>query len=542
MQRLMGRTRWALVAAILAGGALALGFARPASAAIDPAGCAALATQAWPAAQISHAQWTPAGPATLHLGMTATVSVDMPAHCVVQGVTGAHLGRDGKAYGVGFELRLPEHWNGRLYFQGGGGLDGSVLPAFGASSAGPPALARGFAVVSMDGGHEGQDASFADDQQARLDFAYQAVGKATAIAKAVTRRFYAADIARTYFVGCSNGGREAMMAAERYPMEFDGVVAGDPGFRLSRAAVAEAWSNLQWALIAPKAADGKPDNAQALSNADLKLITDKQLEECDALDGLRDGLINNIAACHFSPRQLQCRDGQSGNCLSKAKLDAIEAVMGGAHDRQGRALYSSFPYDTGLSQPDWRVWMLGVPGAMKALNESLGAQSLSLYFMTPQQPGHTPYGMDFDRAAADVAETGAINDPVGTMFSSFSGHGGKLLIYQGQSDPVFSADDIRRWYEGLGRDNADVPGFARLFLIPGMTHCQGGVATDQFDALSAIQRWVEDGLAPDSLIATGKALPGQSRPLCAYPAYARYQAGDPAKAESFACVAPPKTP
>ena len=527
---------WAVLGLAIAAPAMAQ---NPASSpAMGPAACVAMAHWQFPATQISATHWQAAGPVNVQTGMGVAVQYDLPAHCVVRGITGAHRDATGHGYGVEFELRLPAQWNQRFLFQGGGGLDGSVRPALGDANGATPALARGFAVISMDGGHEGMDASFASDQQARLDFAYQAVGKATNVAKAAIAAFYNQPARFSYFEGCSNGGREAMIAADRYPLEFDGIVAGDPGFRLAHAAVGEAWNNQHWAAIAPKGAGGAPDLADSLSDADLKLIKTSLLDQCDGLDGLRDGVINNQAACHFSPARLQCKPGQTADCLSSAKIAAIETVFGGAHDSQGHALYSGFAYDGGIAEIGWRMWMLGLPHRMPSLNEMLGGPALSLYFMTPQQPGRSVYAMDFDRAAQDIAQTAAISDADSTFLNSFAGHGGKLLIYQGGSDPVFSSLDIEAWYRQLSGGDANAASYARLFVVPGMNHCGGGVATDRFDPLSAVQAWVEQHQAPQRIIATGAALPGQSRPLCAYPRYARYTGGDPHQAASFVCTAP----
>jgi len=517
--------------------ALALPAAAHAATGATPAACQAMKGFSYPDASIVSTNWQPAGGMKTAGGLGESVVLQLPAHCVVTGVVASYR-EAGRDYGVRFELRLPQDWNGRFLFQGGGGLDGSVRPAIGETNGATPALARGFAVVSMDGGHEGPDASFASSQQARLDYAYQAIGKATAVAKAAIVRFYAKAPAFSYFEACSNGGREGMIAAERYPLEFDGIVAGDPGFRLAHAAVGEAWNNQHYAAIAPKDAAGNPDLANSLTGGDLKLVTDSLLAECDKLDGLADGMINNTAACHFTPQKLACAPGQTNSCLSQAKIDALIAINQGAHDSKGKALYSGFPYDAGMSTMGWRLWMLGIPGKMKSLNEMLGGSSLSLYFLTPQQPNRSPYALDFDKAAENIASTAAINDADGLMFSSFTGHGGKLLIYQGGSDPVFSAADIEDWY---GRLSAATPGtsdFARLFMIPGMNHCGGGPATDQFDALTAVQRWVELHQAPERIIATSSSIPGISRPLCSYPEYAQYTGGDAKRAASFMCVVP----
>jgi feruloyl esterase len=515
--------------------------AAPAYAAPTPAACRAMTGFSAPNTSVASAIWQRAGTVTARSGVGAPVTLSLPAHCVIEGVADAYREAN-RDYGVKFELRLPADWNGRFLFQGGGGLDGSVLPAYGSNVGGTTALSRGFAVVSMDGGHEGPDASFGSSQQARLDYAYQAVGKATAVAKAAIAHFYAKMPRYSYFEGCSNGGREAMMAAERYPLEFDGIVAGDPGFQLAHAAVGEAWNNQHYAAIAPKDAQGHPDLANALSDADLKLVTDSLLAQCDKLDGLADGMINNTAACHFTPQKLLCAPGQSAACLSQPKIDALLAINRGARDSKGNALYSGFPYDAGMSSIGWRAWMLGIPGKMKSLNEMLGGQSLALYFLTPQQPNLSPYALDFDKAAENIASTAAINDPDGLMFSSFTSHGGKLLIYQGGSDPVFSPAGIEDWYQRLEAATPATSDFARLFLVPGMNHCGGGPATDQFDPLTVVQKWVEGHQAPQRIIATSSSIPGISRPLCSYPKYAQYKAGDANQAASFMCVAPKNAP
>ena len=504
---------------------------------VGPAACEAMKQFAYPDTSIATTDWRPAGVMKTAGGLGQTVEIKLPAHCVATGVVAPYR-EAGRDYGVRFELRLPQDWNGRFLFQGGGGLDGSVRPAVGDTNGATPALARGFAVVSMDGGHEGPDASFAGNQQARLDYAYQAIGRATLVAKAAIAHFYARAPSFSYFEGCSNGGREAMMAAERYPLEFDGIVAGDPGFRLAHAAVGEAWNNQHYAAIAPKDGQGNPDLANALTDSDLTLVTDALLAECDKLDGLADGMINNPSACHFTPQKLLCAPGQNSACLSQGKIDAMVAINQGAHDSKGNALYSGFPYDAGMSATGWRVWMLGIPGKMKSLNEMLGGQSLSLYFLTPQQPNRSPYVLDFDHAALNIASTAAINDADSLMFSSFTGHGGKLLIYQGGSDPVFSAADIEHWYDRLSASIPASSEFARLFLVPGMNHCGGGPATDRFDPLTAVQQWVEQHRAPERILASSSTIPGISRPLCSYPKYARYTGGDVKQAASFICVAP----
>ena len=227
------------------------------------------------------------------------VPLHAPVHCRVDGIIGAHTGPDGKAYGIRFAVAMPANWNGGLLYQGGGGLNGSVQPPIGGVAAGDTsALARGFAVVTSDSGHEGSvfDSSFFVDQQALLDFLYQSIGKVMAVARPLVAAHYSHAIAYSYFVGCSTGGREAMISAQRYPGEFDGIVAGSPAMRTSYSNLATSWISVALNAAAPKDAQGHPLTAQALSDTDRKLVVDGLLQACDALDGAKDGMIFNTMA------------------------------------------------------------------------------------------------------------------------------------------------------------------------------------------------------------------------------------------------------
>lgn len=539
---------------IPAAAALLLVGSAGAWAAPGPQACADLAKAGEGAVRITRAEAVVPGPAQKDpmAAMTGAnlADVDLPAHCIVQGVIDARTGADGRPFGIQFELRLPAEWQRRLMFQGGGGLDGFLANAIGRipviSATAKPALTRGYAVVSMDGGHQGLDASFARDQQARLDYAYAAIGKVIAQAKRIVALYYESAPGHTYFMGCSNGGREAMIAAQRYPTEFDGVVAGNAGFHLSRAAVAQAWDTQTLMRVAPKDAQGRPVLSKTLSPADLKLVADAVARSCDALDGVKDGLVNHIQACRFDPKVLQCAKGKTASCLSARQVNALRAVFEGPRNRSGDALYSSWPYDIGIASDGWRVWKLGFsPDAAKtdALNATLGADSLKNYFMTPPDSGFDTMRFDFDRDMRRVEQTGALNDAVSTYLSTFAARGGRLLVFHGMADPVFSADDIMRWYDSVQRDTdggdaARTRQWARLFMVPGMNHCGGGPALDDFDPLAAIESWVERGQAPAFLQARGPNFPGKEQPLCPYPQYARFHGGDVNALGSYECVAP----
>ena len=225
---------------------------------------------------------------------------------------------------------------------------------------------------------------------------------------------------------------------------FDGVVAGDPGFRLSRAAIGEAWDTSDYNDIAPKDAQGHPLLANALSAGDLTLLSKAVLEQCDALDGLKDGEINNAAACKFDPAVLECKGGKTGKCLSAAQVGALKRSFDGARDSKGNQLYAGWPYDAGLGDMGWRMWKLGnsETGWSNAVNVLMGLHALQDYFVSPAVNGFEPLHTDFDRIAGQVEETRQINDADSTDMTAFSSHGGRMLIYQGMSDPVFSASDI----------------------------------------------------------------------------------------------------
>ncbi len=236
--------------------------------------------------------------------------LSLPAHCRVDGVLDPRTGRNAKPYAIGFAIAMPVNWNGRFFFQGGGGLNGSVNPPVGAQYAGDSsALASGFAVVSTDSGHRssGFDATFFEDQEASLNFLYQAVAKVTVVAKEVVSKHYGRPAHHSYFVGCSTGGREAMMMSQRFPTYFDGIVAGAPATRTGYSNLGLRWATTALNEVAPKDAQGRPQTNLALSEQDRKLVTDGLLAACDANDGMKDGLVFAPRSCGFDPQVLACR-------------------------------------------------------------------------------------------------------------------------------------------------------------------------------------------------------------------------------------------
>jgi pimeloyl-ACP methyl ester carboxylesterase len=453
------------------------------------------------------------------------VTPAVPAHCRVDGVIDARTGRDGKPYGIGFAVALPAEWNGRFLFQGGGGLNGSVQPPMGAGYAGEKsALSRGFAVASTDSGHKstGFDASFFADQLASINFLYQGVADTTVLAKQIVARHYGKPASKAYFVGCSTGGREAMMMSQRFPTWFDGIVSVAPAMRTSFSNLGLRHATVALNAAAPRDAEGKPNTRAAFSDADRRLVVDGLLEACDGLDGQRDGFVFAPHRCQFDPAKLVCASDKKDSCLTAAQVKAIHIVMQGPRTASGHQVYPGYYFDTGITATQ------GLPGILTG----------------PMIPEGRPVGasMDVEAAWAQAMDARAMAGDTNawTNLSTFRGRGGKLIFMHGVSDPWFSAQDTVQYYERLARDNAEVPigEWSRLFLAPGMGHCGGGArALDRVDLLTPLVSWVEGGAAPDRVIATGASAPGESRPLCPYPAFARFSGqGDARDAANYTCA------
>jgi feruloyl esterase len=500
------------------------------SVSVGPEKCAELKSLQVPgvALTISNALWFPAGPAPAQgPAPAAAPPVQLPAYCRLDGMIDRRQGVGGQ-YGIGFALSLPGTWNGRFLMQGGGGLNGRVgLPLGAQAAGGSPALTRGFAVVSTDTGHQSTtafDGSFMQDQQAALDFAFVAIGRVAALAKEIVARHYGKPADHSYFVGCSTGGREAMLMSQRYPTYFDGIVAGAPAMRTGHSNLSLRSSVVAFNNIAPRDPSGKPITAQAFSESDRKTIIDGIVNACDANDGVKDGMIFDQRSCKFDPATLVCKGAKADGCLSSAQAAALSKSFAGPKDSKGNPVYTGYYYDTGIAAMGG-----GIPGILLGAGPPVGA------------PAALAQDVDKEEREVETTAQGVIADTWSwTNLNTFSGHGGKLLFYHGVSDPWFSAQDTVGYYERLGKANggADVvKNWSRLFLSPGMGHCQGGAAAlDTFDLLTALVDWVEKGTPPDAVTATGRAFPGRSRPLCAYPQHAHYKgSGDPQDARNFEC-------
>ena len=508
---------------------------------------------------------------------TATSQAAPIAHCEIIGNINPRTGVDGKAYAISFHLRLPNTWNGRFYFQGGGGTDGTLGDALGSG-----ALSMGYAVVSTDAGHDntidfdpsaGGTAAFGVDPQARIDYGYNAVDKVTQTAKILIGIFFDRVIEYSYFVGCSNGGRQGMVASQRFPTYFDGIVVGDPGFNLPKAAVAEAWNEQALAPLATRlSTNNQPYLPDTFSDADLALAGNAILAACDSLDSLIDGIVDNYSACTDEvvyPKldAIQCTGAKAATCLSSDQVTALKQIYAGPENSQGETLYADWQWDAGisglLSLPLWSLGMPAAPGdplVNNALNLTLGGGALPMVFVTP--PVVTPltgleayiFGFNFDNDAPKIFQTSGIYTQSSTQFmtalatdlSPFKNQGGKMILYHGNSDGVFSPHDTINWYNLMDAEmNGGAQSFARLFLVPGMGHCSLGPGTTAFDAFTPLVKWVEQGIAPDSILAMalggpapiGTPWPGRTRPLCPYPEVTRYLGGGSVDdATNFTCV------
>ena len=291
--------------------------------------CRALTAASLPATAITSATYFEA---SVGGGAGPGALPSLPAHCVVRGAIAPRTGVDGKSYETRFELRLPTDWSGRFFYQGGGGNDGSVGQAIGRNTGSfdGPALARGFAVVSTDAGHQGGTPEFGLDPVARIDHAYVAHQRTATTAKAIIARYYGRPPDKSYFVGCSGGGRQGMMFAQRYPDYFDGIVVCAPAMSVSsRATIAAAWDTIAFTSIAPAGADGRPVLSRAFSAADLDLVAKGILAACDAADGVVDGTVQRPTSCRFDPAVLRCPGAKTDACLSADQVAALARVFGG---------------------------------------------------------------------------------------------------------------------------------------------------------------------------------------------------------------------
>ena len=501
--------------------------------------CEGLATLALANATITSATSVAAGTFKPQAGPGAqATSVNLPAFCRVGGV--ARPTNDSE---IKFEVWLPASgWNGKFEQVGNGGFAGTVPVA---AMAEP--LLRGYATAGTDDGHVGgRDVSWAIGHPEKvIDFGFRAVHETSVQAKAIVREFYGKDPAQSYFVGCSDGGREALMEAQRFPADFRGIVAGAP---------ANFWTHLMFkGLLDERALLDDP--ASYIPPSKLPALQKAVLSACDALDGVKDGLIQNPRLCRFDPAVIQCKGSDGPDCLTAPQVAAARKIYGPAkNSRTGAQISPGFSPGTEAVPANWQTWITGTDAG----HEAVGAFFANSFFayMVSENPKWDFHTMNFD---TDVKRTddkfASILNSTDANLRPFKARGGKLIQYHGWGDAAIPPQNSIDYFESVQSAMGTTQDFYRLFMVPGMSHCGGGLGANVFgngvavpqadaahDVVIALDQWVVHGVAPDQIIATGfvdgnpaKGV-AMTRPLCPYPQVAAYQgSGSTDEAVNFAC-------
>ena len=442
---------------------------------------------------------------------------------------------------INIEVNLPTAWNGRLYMFCNGGWAGESFEAPGRVANRAHGLKAGFVTAATDTGHSAAlepGASFALNRQKLLDFGFRSLHVTAEAAKMMARTYYGASPSKSYYDGCSQGGRQGLILAQRFPNDFDGIIAGAPALNNTGTQLTRAY----W--MQGLAANPFPA-------AKLELLANRVYEQCDAKDGLKDGLIDDPRRCDFkAARDLpHCAEGADGaDCFTAAQIAAAERIHSDVMS-QGKRYFPGWPVGAEIAGPNgqsgWIGQQINGPNGLGAWT-SFGQNFLR--FMTPgvknadSDPSQVFSRFDIDKDPARMEELRQILDATDTDLSAFKRRGGKLLMYFGWADPqlnpLMGVEYYEQVVEKMGTSTAD---FARLFMVPGMFHCGGGVGTGVFDTATPLVKWAEASAAPDrieaSRVVAGKVV--RTRPLCAYPQVARYKgAGSIDESANFACVTP----
>jgi feruloyl esterase len=462
----------------------------------------------------------------------------IPTHCFVTG----NVATPGNV--VDFQLALPDNWNKKFLFQGVGGFAGSMARL-------DNGIERGYAAATTDTGHHGAsgtDGKWAlNNRPKEIDYGYRGTHVTAVATQQLTRAYYGSKPSYRYFNGCSNGGRQALMEAQRYPGDFDGIVAGDPS--LGAMGYVRRGLTYQFMLKSPD---------RVLPAAKLEVLSKAATAACDASDGLVDGLISDPRRCTFDPAQLLCKNGDAANCLTAGQIESIKMIYADTRLPNGERL-PGMPIGHESGRTGWPLWISGSELPAKQADGSIWfsedtaptgfrfADGFFRYMAFEQDdPTYDWRHFDVQRDLPKIETIAKILSPTDSNLNQYGKSGKKLLIYHGWSDPAISAYGTVNYYNNVvstagGKQKAD--GFIRLFLAPGMHHCRGGPGPDTFDTLSAMEQWVEKGVAPDKLIAShstnGKV--DRTRPLCPEPQVAKYiGTGSIDAAENFRCEAPAK--
>jgi feruloyl esterase len=491
---------------------------RPTVTAAGP--CERLSSLALPGTTITLAQTVAAGgfspPATGAPGAPGAAQgfANLPSFCRIAAVL-----KPSSDSNIEMEVWLPiEGWNGKFQAVGNGGWAGVI--SYAALAA---ALREGYATASTDTGHKGGDAVFGIGHPEKvIDFAFRAVHEMTVKSKTILSEFYDRAPRLSYWNGCSTGGRQGLMEAQKYPEDFDAIVAGAPANYQTHL---HAW-DLSVAVPALK------DAASAVTPAKLAMLNKAVLAACDARDGITDGVLNNPRACHFNPETLLCRGGANDDsCLTAPQIESVKRMYAPARTKTGQTIFAG--KDPG-SELGWNA----ISGGTAPAGVSLGS------FRVAYADANWDWrNFDLDRDLKVVDERiGTTINAINPDLSAFKARGGKLLLYHGWNDTAISAGNAVNYYSSvLSKMGSKQDGWIRLFMAPGMQHCGGGPGPNQVNYISALERWREAGIAPDQLIASHVTdnRVDVTRPLCPYPQVAVYKgAGSTNDAASFACKTP----
>ena len=457
---------------------------------------------------------------------------DLPEYCRILGYIRP---------AINFEIRLPtKDWNGKFSMYGCGGFCGSIN--INNTNEG---LRRNYAVSTMDTGHWGDnlfDLRWAyNNRRAEIDFVYRAVHETAVVTKIVIEAFYDRETERSYFSGCSNGGRQGVMAAWKYPADFDGVISGMPA--LDQTGLS---TNSNYLIQSNIGRDGK----DKITVADLELISKAVYQACDDVDGLKDGLIDAPGDCEFDPAVLLCSENDTSNCLTAEQVETLRAWYGGAKNSAGEQLYpGGLPLG---SEPYWQLW---ITGDTDSYDDGLSARiciEVLRYLAFQEDPGdsYTLTDFNFDVDPQRMEFMAQIYNADNADLDAFRKRGGKLLMYQSWADPATTPWKTIDFYEAVEHNIGNgekTQQFFRLFMIPGMCHCgmqegPGIDGGDGFDPLTALEKWVEMGEAPESILTTKYDDDGNvlwTRPICPYPQRAIYKGhGDINDAANYSCGEP----
>ena len=460
---------------------------------------------------------------TITSATVVPAAAPLPEYCRVRG----HVDTE-----INFELRLPTTtWNGNFYHGGGGGFVGSIP-----TPTGP--LTRGYAVVGTDTGHAGTGVAAFDGSWAlrrpdrQVNWGHRGIHVVTVAAKQIVAAAYGKGPRYSYFEGCSNGGRQAAMEAQRYATDFHGIISAAPALDITGLMIGFNWN--EQAIHAAPIPPGK-----------LTVIANAVVAHCDGKDGLADGLVDNPRRCGFDPATLTCPGGiDAPDCLTPGQVETLKKVYAGPVNSAGQRLHPGFPPGAEDGANGWGDWISGpssIPGApVLSAPFQFTFEDQFMRFFIFSNPAYDSMTFDFDRDVGRVNATTDLFDATNPDLSAFRAAGGKLIMWHGQADHALTVDRTIQYYDDVAKTMGNkntIASFFRLFLAPGMHHCGGGSGLNSFDALTPLENWVEGGMTPDAILATHVG-PGvaRTRPLCSYPHVAVYDgSGDSDDAANFTC-------